>query len=109
VVKIEIGAVTEIPVGTLRRVVIDQVSICIANAPDGNFYAIDDRCTHEGYPLSEGEIWGMEVECPGHLSRFDLRTGAVTGPPAVKPANTYAVTIQNGKVYVEVPVRREGG
>jgi 3-phenylpropionate/trans-cinnamate dioxygenase ferredoxin component len=106
VAKREIGAVTDIPLGTLKRVLIEGMPICIVRAPDGSLYAIDDRCTHEGDPLSEGEIWGMEVECPTHLSRFDFRTGAVTGPPATTPVQTYSVTVQNGNVYVEAPALR---
>ena len=69
---------------------------------DGTFYAIGDTCTHEEYSLCEGELWEMSVECPRHGSRFDVRTGQVTGLPAVIPAKTYPVTVQNGDVYLEV-------
>jgi nitrite reductase/ring-hydroxylating ferredoxin subunit len=44
----------------------------------------------------------MSVECPRHASRFDVRTGKVTGLPAVIPAKTYPVVVENGEVYVEV-------
>jgi 3-phenylpropionate/trans-cinnamate dioxygenase ferredoxin subunit len=44
----------------------------------------------------------MSVECPRHGSRFDVRTGKVTGLPAVIPAKTYPVTVTNGDVYLDV-------
>ena len=81
---------------------VDGEPICLIHAEDDNFYAIGDTCTHEEYSLCEGELWDMSVECPRHGSRFDVRTGLVTGFPAVIPAKTYPVTIQNGDVYVEV-------
>src|SRR3989442_13861518 len=48
----------------------------------GAFYALSDTCTHRGGPLSEGDVEGTEVTCPWHGATFDLRTGAVLGPPA---------------------------
>ena len=44
----------------------------------------------------------MDVECPQHGSRFNLQTGKVTGLPAVIPAHTYPVTVEDGDVYVDV-------
>jgi len=63
----------------------------------------DVRCTHEEFNLSDGELWGMDVECPQHGSRFNLVTGKVTGLPAVIPAKTYPVSVEGDEVYIEVP------
>ena len=79
------------------------IPICLAHADDGHFYAINDTCTHEEFSLSEGELWGMDVECPQHGSRFNLLTGKVTGLPAVIPAKTYPVILEGEDVFVEVP------
>jgi 3-phenylpropionate/trans-cinnamate dioxygenase ferredoxin subunit len=49
---------------------------------DGGFYALSDTCTHRRGPLSEGTVEGAEVACPWHGAKFDVRTGAVLGPPA---------------------------
>ncbi len=86
----------------MRKVSVDGEDLCLAHAEDGAFYAISDLCTHEEYSLSEGELWGLEVECPAHGSRFDLRTGQVTGLPAVTPARVYKVSVEGDDVYVEV-------
>jgi 3-phenylpropionate/trans-cinnamate dioxygenase ferredoxin subunit len=97
-----VAAIDDLPVDSMAKVIVDGEEICLAHAEDGNFYAIGDVCTHEDFSLSEGELWGMSVECPQHGSRFDLRTGKVTGLPAVIPARTYPVVVEGDEVFVEV-------
>ena len=97
-----VARASDLPVESLTQVEVDGVPICLIHAEDGNFYAIGDICTHEDYSLSEGDLWEMSVECPRHGSRFDVRTGKVTGLPAVIPAKTYPVTIENDEIYVEL-------
>jgi 3-phenylpropionate/trans-cinnamate dioxygenase ferredoxin subunit len=101
-VKTRVASTAEVPAESMLRVEVAGVPICLVHAEDGNFYAIGDTCTHEEYSLSEGELWEMSVECPRHGSRFDVRTGKVTGLPAVIAAKTYPVTVENGDIFVEV-------
>ncbi len=68
----------------------------------GEYYAIRDVCTHDDGPLAEGQLFGCEIECPRHGARFDLRTGAVTAPPALLPVPTYRVQVVEGEIQVEV-------
>jgi 3-phenylpropionate/trans-cinnamate dioxygenase ferredoxin component len=100
--KVRVASVDEVPVETLKAVMVDHTEICLAHADDGNFYAIDDVCTHENFLLSGGELFDLQVECPQHGSRFNLKTGAVTGLPAVIPTKVYPVSVEDGNVYVEV-------
>lgn len=97
-----VGKVDDLAVDSMRKVVLDGEEICLAHAEDGSYYALSDICTHEEYSLSEGELWGFDVECPAHGSRFNLQTGAVTGLPAVIPARIYPVTLEGDDVYVEI-------
>ena len=78
----------------------DQDAIAVFNV-DGQFYAIDDTCTHQDASLADGWLEGCQIECPLHASSFDLRTGAVSGPPAKVPVRTHAVTVVDGVVQVE--------
>jgi 3-phenylpropionate/trans-cinnamate dioxygenase ferredoxin subunit len=87
---------------TMKRVMAGGAEICLAHAEDDHVYAIGDVCTHENFLLSAGELFGMDVECPQHGSRFNLKTGKVTGMPAVVPARTYPVTVEDGEIFVEV-------
>src|ERR1700737_4133614 len=92
-----------VPAELAKRVDAGRTPVCLAHAEDGNFYALNDTCTHEEFSLSEGELWDMDVECPQHGSRFNLVTGKVTGLPAVIPAKTYPVTVEGDERFVEVP------
>ncbi len=96
-----VAGAAELPVGSMRSVDVAGEPVCLAHAEDDGFYAIGDICTHEFYFLSEGELWGLNVECPQHGSRFNLQTGAVTGLPAVIPATRYQVSVEDGDVYIE--------
>ena len=68
----------------------------------GTYYAIEDACTHDNGPLAEGELDGIEIECPRHGARFDLRTGEALSLPAVTPAKRFEVRVQDGAVQVLV-------
>src|SRR5882762_9826935 len=69
---------------------------------DGTFYAIGDTCTHRGGPLSEGDVQGTRVTCPWHGADFDLKNGAVLGPPAKKGVPSYKVVVEGDDIKVEV-------
>jgi 3-phenylpropionate/trans-cinnamate dioxygenase ferredoxin component len=97
-----VASVEDLPLESMKRVDVSGTPVCLAHAEDGGFYALNDICTHEEFFLSDGELWGMDVECPQHGSRFNLQTGKVTGLPAVIPAQTYPVTVEDGDVYVDV-------
>ena len=97
-----VAATDELPIDTMKGVKVGDLELCLAHADDGEFYAINDVCTHEEFNLSDGELWGLEVECPQHASRFDLRDGHVTGLPAVVATQSYPVTVEGGDVYVDV-------
>lgn len=94
--------ISELSPGALRRVEIAGKAYCVALAPDGQLYAIDDLCSHEEASLSEGELIGFQVECPQHLSRFDVRSGAVSRLPAMDPVSSYPVVVEAGEAYLEL-------
>lgn len=69
---------------------------------DGQFFATDDACTHGPGSLSEGELYGDVIECNFHGGQFNVRTGAVAGPPCMEPVKTYVVTVADGEVFVAI-------
>jgi glycine betaine catabolism B len=83
----------------MKEVQVDGQNICIANI-EGNYFAINNICTHEGGPLADGTLSGYEVECPWHGSKFDIRTGEVTNPPANEPELVYEVKVEENKILV---------
>lgn len=88
----------ELPPGEAVRIVTD-VPIAVFNV-DGELFAVDDTCTHQDASLADGWLEGCLIECPLHASRFDLRTGQVTGPPAKRPIRTHTVSVRDGTVFV---------
>lgn len=85
--------------GNARRVMVDGVRVAVYNV-GGTFYATADICTHEGGPLSEGWLEGMNIVCPWHESCFRVDTGAVVCSPATRPVKTYRVEVSEGVVRV---------
>lgn len=75
--------------------------VCVARTVTG-WYGVADGCPHEGAHLSDGYLEGDEIECPLHSSVFDLRTGAVLGPPSQDPVQAYPVCVENEDVFIDV-------
>jgi 3-phenylpropionate/trans-cinnamate dioxygenase ferredoxin subunit len=94
---IRVCAQSELLPGEFKIVYDGDVPIAVFNI-DGELYAIEDVCTHDGGDLAGGELHGYEVECPRHGARFDVRTGAVRCPPAYEPIATFPVKVENGVV-----------
>lgn len=68
----------------------------------GEYYCIDDACSHADGPLSEGFIEGEEVECPWHAARFNIKTGEATEAPAFEGVATYKVRTTGDDIEVEL-------
>ena len=96
---VNVAKVGEIAPGEHRLVDADGTQIAVFNL-GGEHYAIEDVCTHDGGELAGGPIEGFEVECLRHGARFNIKTGAVTNPPAYEPTAKFPIRIENGVVQV---------
>jgi 3-phenylpropionate/trans-cinnamate dioxygenase ferredoxin component len=70
----------------------------------GHWYALDDICTHDGGPLSEGPLDSKSatIACPRHGAKFDIQTGAALTMPATKPTKSHEVKIEGDQVFVRL-------
>lgn len=68
----------------------------------GQFYALDDVCTHDGGPLAEGELIDHEIACPRHGARFDIRDGRALCMPATQPTRSHEVEVRGEQVFVRL-------
>jgi 3-phenylpropionate/trans-cinnamate dioxygenase ferredoxin subunit len=89
--------------GTARRFDVEGARLCVVRIGD-DVLCLADRCSHEDFSLSEGEVLveQREIECARHGAMFDLVTGEPSSFPATKPVATYVVTVVDGTVEVEV-------
>lgn len=94
-----VASAADVPKGGLSAVTTGNARIVLANV-DGEFHALEDRCSHQDFPLSSGELEGCELECPFHGATFDVRSGRATRLPAVRPVRTYDAQVVDGQVYV---------
>jgi nitrite reductase/ring-hydroxylating ferredoxin subunit/uncharacterized membrane protein len=99
---VEVAAANALQNGETLRLEINGNAMALAKF-EGQFFAIQDFCTHRYGPLSEGCIKDGTVECPWHRSCFELRSGRVTKGPAKVDLKTFAVEVREGKVFVAVP------
>ncbi|MCF6251843.1 MAG: non-heme iron oxygenase ferredoxin subunit [Methylococcaceae bacterium] len=67
---------------------------------DGQFYAIEDVCSHDGAEIASGELDGDEIVCPRHGARFCVKTGAVKCAPAYENIDTFPVRVENERLQV---------
>ncbi|MEP6598311.1 MAG: non-heme iron oxygenase ferredoxin subunit [Actinomycetota bacterium] len=93
--------VDDVPTGQAMRVELAEIDVAVVRVAD-EIFAMEDVCSHAEFPLSEGDVDGCTIECALHGSRFDLRTGKSSGPPATAPINVFPVSVLDGDVYIEL-------
>ncbi len=96
---INVVTVDDLKPGDHTVVEVEGAEIVLFNL-DGEFYAIEDICTHDGSEISSGCVVDGSIECPRHGARFDIKTGEVTAPPAYEPIETFPVQVVDGIVQL---------
>lgn len=91
----------ELAPGESKAVEIEGHDILVCNA-NGDFYAIQNMCTHQRAKMEGGRIRNCFISCPLHGQRFDLRDGSTKGQLTRIPLKTYPVRINDGQVEVAV-------
>jgi nitrite reductase/ring-hydroxylating ferredoxin subunit len=100
-VKIIVGKITEITPGQMKKVPLDGKEIIVCNV-DGNYFAVDDTCTHSGASLSEGKLENSTITCDWHGAQFDCKTGKLVKFPAeIANLKSYNVIAESDDVIVE--------
>jgi glycine betaine catabolism B len=97
---VRVADTKDIQPSQMKEVEVRGENICLVNV-EGKYYAICSICTHEGGPLADGVLEGYEVECPWHNSKFDVRTGEVTSPPASEPEPAYEVKVDGNNILIK--------
>lgn len=99
--RIALLAVAALNPGQMKCVIIDGLPIGVANV-DGQIYAFDDTCRHEGGSLSSGVLIDGTVTCPWHGWTYALRTGKAIVPPVGIRIRVYPTEIIDGQIWADI-------
>jgi 3-phenylpropionate/trans-cinnamate dioxygenase ferredoxin subunit len=101
--ELDVSPVEELPPGSVKIVYAGSLAVGVYNL-NGEFYALEDRCSHDDGPLCEGDFDAEEgvAICPRHGANIDIRSGRALTLPAVEPVNTFPVRVVDGIVKVQV-------
>ena len=96
-----VAALDEVAPGTLKGVRAKKELLVLANV-DGDVCALEDVCSHQDFPLSDGELDGSDVICIHHGARFDACTGKNKALPAIRPVRSFPVEVRDGEIFVDL-------
>ena len=91
----------DIEPNSMRRFDIDGLPIVLIRTKD-SVYALEDRCSHEDFPLSDGFVSQNTVTCPMHGASFDVESGEPLSLPAYETVETFPVTIRQGNIEIDI-------
>lgn len=95
----KVASVTEIPPNGRKSIIVDDVPALLVRIGN-DFFAVEDVCSHDGQPLTDGPVADGAITCPRHGAKFDLKTGKALCMPATQPIQTFAVQVRDGDVFV---------
>ena len=99
---VTVAAVGELAPGSCKVADVDGAAIAVFNI-NGEYFAIEDVCTHDGGELANGQLDGDQVICPRHGARFCVRTGEALTAPAYEATASFPVRVENGVIQVRDP------
>jgi 3-phenylpropionate/trans-cinnamate dioxygenase ferredoxin component len=101
--ELDVCPVEELPPCSVKIVYAGELALGVYNL-NGEYYALEDRCSHDDGPLCEGDFDcddGVAV-CPRHGAIIDIRSGRALTLPAVESVATFPVRVVDGMVKVQV-------
>jgi 3-phenylpropionate/trans-cinnamate dioxygenase ferredoxin component len=98
---IDVCSESELQPGERKIVSTDVAEIAVFNL-DGELFAIEDVCTHDGGELATGRCDGDQIICPRHGARFCIRNGKALTAPAYENIETFPVRFEQGHVQIDI-------
>jgi 3-phenylpropionate/trans-cinnamate dioxygenase ferredoxin subunit len=98
---VKVAGTQDVPEGGKTYIEIEDRLVVLFQA-GGDFYCLDDVCTHDGGPLGEGKLDGLEIACPRHGAKFDIRNGKALTMPATEPTTVHEVKVEGDELYVRI-------
>lgn len=98
---VPVAKIADVPDPGKLLVELDDALVALFHV-NGEFFALDDVCTHDGGPLADGKLEDHTIACPRHGAKFDIRTGAALTMPATRPTRSYPVKIEGDDVLISI-------
>lgn len=97
----KVASLSDVPDGQMIGVDYDSEPVVISNVA-GKLYAMAAICTHAEAYLDSGwlDTDTLEIECPLHEGRFDIRTGQPTTGPVYDPVKPYEVQVEGSDILI---------
>ncbi|WP_437206644.1 Rieske (2Fe-2S) protein [Planctomicrobium sp. SH664] len=93
----------EIPnLGRKAVIINDEIPALLLRAGD-DYYCVEDVCSHDGQPLTDGPFDGREITCPRHGARFEAATGKAVWMPATEAIRVFEVEVRDDGIYARDP------
>lgn len=98
---VQVARISELPdPGKMVLEIDDRLVVLVCR--DGEYFCIDDVCTHDGGPLSDGEMEDHCLICPRHGAKFDFRTGEALCMPATEPTKSHEVRLDGDQILIRL-------
>lgn len=98
---VRVASVSDLPDPGKKLIEVDDRLVVLFHV-DGEFYCLDDLCTHDGGPLSDGPLENHHIACPRHGAKFDICSGKAISMPATEATSSHPTKVENGEVFVQI-------
>jgi toluene monooxygenase system ferredoxin subunit len=95
-----VASLDDLWAGEMRGIVVGRTRLLLVHLDEGVF-AYEDRCAHQGVPLSGGKLDGATLTCPAHEWQYDVRTGRGVNPKSAC-MRRFPLEIRDGRVFVDL-------
>lgn len=98
---VRVGRVSDFPDPGKQLLEVDDRLVVLFHV-EGQFYCLEDLCTHDGGPLGEGCLEGHSIACPRHGAKFDIRDGRALTMPATEATPAHEVKVDGEEIFVRI-------
>ena len=99
--KEKIAESNELQSGDRKSVIVDDLPALLFRVED-SYYCVEDVCTHDGQPMTDGPLNDCTLTCPRHGAEFDIRDGKPLKMPATEAIRVYDLEIDDDGIYAVV-------
>ena len=100
---VRVAAAGDVAAGQAMPVEVNGLSLAIFHLADGGYFCTDNICTHAFALLTDGWLEGNVIESPLDAGQFDVCTGKGLGAPIEEDLKTFAVKVEGGDLFVDLP------